>query len=92
MTEGVVYRLREVRVALPLYLGSEGRHLGTEPRELGRDRICIGDLPRPQRAAGSSDFGGGTRRLARMLASAPMIPTPANMTSTPTIRPRVVTG
>ena len=42
--------------------------------------------------ASSLGLGGGTRMLARMLASAPMIPTPANMTNTPVSRPSGVTG
>ncbi len=51
-----------------------------------------GDADDTAGTSSSSDLGGGTRMLARMLARAPMIPTPANITDTPVRRPRVVTG
>ena len=59
--------------------------------ERAEERRGGGDLA-PASGAGAGPLGGGTSRLARMLARAPMIPTPANMTNTPVIRPSVVTG
>ncbi len=40
----------------------------------------------------SSFLAGGMRTLARILASAPMMPTPANMTNVAVMRPPSVTG
>ena len=40
----------------------------------------------------SSAGAVGTKTLARMLANAPMIPTPASITRKAVIRPRAVTG
>ena len=77
------------------------RHLGAEAGQLrldrgGRDRCrASGAGPRVAGAAvrtPSPRSTGGTRTLARMLASAPMIPTPANMTITPVKRPSMVIG
>ena len=48
--------------------------------------------PRPRSPRRVFSLGGGIRMLARMLARAPMIPTPAIMTKTPVIRPSVEIG
>ena len=73
-------------------------HFGAEARQLiddrGDPRRVRGPAPARVRAssAGSSGVEGETSRLARMLARAPMIPMPANMTKTPVSPPSVVTG
>ena len=51
-----------------------------------------GTAPAAASGAGSAGVDGETSMLARMLARAPMIPMPANMTKTPVRRPISVTG
>ncbi len=85
-------------------LGSQAGQLGGDraETEIGGDRRRgrRGGAPRvasaPDAAApsasGSGCDGDVTNRLARMLARAPMMPMPENMTNTAVMRPTVVTG
>ena len=74
-------------------LGALAGHLRPESGELLGDRRVSGvGRGLGGRRVGSSFGVGATSRLARMLARAPMIPMPANITNTAVIRPRVVTG